>query len=800
MDKDPVTTGKELPEPGFVDKLRELKDAKKGDSTLTKLEGKALAKFVRKRWDRLEDVQRQRLAELKVNFLRYSGHSFVQVHPSDANRVFIPPGSTAKKAPTINKIRRTVHRYVAQITADEPVMEGMPASHADDARDAAEAATLALRGEWQRMALTTALQRTMHFASIMRSGFWFLKWDPDTGEKAPAMKFFPNDLGEDVLLPVDANGKQVDDVDDAAKISQGNMRVDVMTPANVRWEGARYAQDAKEVIVGEVINIRALYDSFPETRKIKLSEILGQYEPPVNGSAWLQDLRAESPRGTTRSNSDEFLDKVGEDLNDNDNIMDEEVLVIHYFRKIDRTHKKGFHCVVVGDYPIHTATLRYGKIPVIQFKLIDEVGDPLGLSLVDLLREPQELLDFVNGQILRYLQMMKRRWFVPMHSGVKSRDLMSPTRSIIEYNPQAGKPEPEIQPEIPNSMIQFVERFDAEYDDQSGIHDTLQGKHVPGVSSGRHAEALRSGDETLLGLSRTQIKYSLEYAAEVMLTMMQKEWKSERRVRFFGEDKEYVDCAFRSTDFGSTAKVILKNSTLLMLTPAQRLDTIMSLAEAGALGADEIRKLAPLGDVMGISVSEDVHYQRARRQNNRFLEGPPKKLVAARKEYELQLKAAQSREDTLNSRAAMGSANPMLGMDPEALKFAVDAIEDQKAVAELAWTEMLDKHNWDHRSWEDRKDIARIHAEVHSDALAKGKVERFPEWWVQAFEDHAHMEYELGFPELVMEAAQVQQMMAPPPPQEPPIDATNVETSPAGMSFGPGTPDVVTGGDAGYAR
>jgi hypothetical protein len=269
---------------------------------------------------------------------------------------------------------------------------------------------------------------------------------------------------------------------------------------------------------------------------------------------------------------------------------------------------------------------------------------------------------------------------------------MSPTRSIIEFNPHAGQPIPEVQPEIPNSMVTFVERFDTEYDDQLGIHDTLQGKHVPGVSSGRHAEALRSGDETLLGLTRTQIKLSLERASETILAIMQREWKTERRVRYLGDNREYIDLAFRGTDFGKTGKVTLKNSTLLMLTPAQRMDTIMALAEAGALGADEIRQLAPLGDVMGISLAEDVHYQRARRQNSRFLIGPPGKLVKAREDYEEALEMAMAQQQQVDAMASLGAS-------PETIEVAHKATEDTLAEAELLWTEKLDQYAWDHRSW-----------------------------------------------------------------------------------------------------
>ena len=786
---DPRNDGEVQKDPTFdeTSEDRILGDAKEGRKTLMDVGKGAVAKHVNSRWTRLEKVARERLAIIKVNWLRYKGFAFAQVHPRDSSRIFVPPGASSKRAPTINKIERTVDRYVAQVTADEPVMEGVPANHSDDARDAAEAVTAVLRSEWQRIGLNNFLRRVVSFSAIMRSGFWFFQWDKYEGEEVIAQKFFETDKGK-ILQPVDSSGKMVEDPADAARIRQGNIKVSVLSPANVRWEGARYAHDADEVTVSEVMSLRKLYDDMPSTRKVKVSELLDGEFSPTSSSQWLQDFRGESAQGMRRNLTDDMMSSTGERIAETSNVLDEPVLIKHYFKKRSKTYPKGFHAIVAGKHLVHRGNLRYGIIPIAHFKFLDEIADQMGRSLVDLLKDPQELLDFVNGQILRYLQMLKRRWFVPQNSGVKSRDLMSPTRSIIEYNPQAGKPEPEIQPEIPNSMITFVERFDAEYDDQSGIHDTLQGKHVPGVSSGRHAEALRSGDETLLGLTRDQMKIGLEHASKVILSIVKREWKIERRVRYMGENRQYVEQAFSATNFGETDKAVLKNSTLLMLTPAQRLDTVMGMAEAGALTIEEVRQLAPLGDVMGVSLSEDQHYQRARRQSARFLDGPPKDLVRARKEYSTNLEAIAEQQGQIAKMADLGS-------DPDTVMIANGIIEKDLATTEQNWQLLLDKYAFDHRPWEDRTEIAKIHAQVHADTLAHEKVDSFPEWWVDIFEAHATLEWQMGFPEQAQIVAQLQSAQAVPGEGTPQgFDASQVDSSPAGLNFNDQTPNVVAGG------
>lgn len=709
--------------------------AKEGRKTLFELPPSAVAKMIRKRWDRHEHIARRTQAQIKVNFLRYNGQPFVQVHPEDPNRVYIPPGASQRLPPTINKIRRSVHRYVAQVTADEPIMEALPVNHTDAARDAAEAGTHVLRGEWHRMKLQNELQRTAELTAVMRSGFWFFEFDRTAGGRVKAQKFFADPNGERYLAYVDGKGNRVDSEEQAAEIWQGDTRLHVLTPNNVRWEGARYAHDAEEVIVGLLITLRQLYEMAPETRAVRIKDLI--CDVPPDAEKWLQDIRGESPEGFNELESEIDESLTGEGIGEEDSKLDSKVFLRHYFLKRSRTYSQGFHGLLAGKHLVFRKPLRYGLIPVAHFKLLEAIADRLGMSLVDLLRDPQELLDFVNGQILRYLQTMKRRWFVPMHSGVKPRDLLNPTRSVIEYNPQAGEPKPEQHSEIPNSLVNWVDRFDRAYDDELGIHDTMKGKHVPGVSSGRHAEALRTGDETLLGLSRAQIKEGLEAASRIVLAISKKEWTKPRRVHYMGEDREYVDQAFSATDISDTSQTQLKRGTLLMLTQSQKTETLYAAAEMQAIPPAELRRLLPLSDTAGISLSEDPHYKRARRQNQRFLSGPPKPLLAAFEDYEEKMGILEKQINQFEQMA-------LLQADPVEVQTALDRIAVDVEVVEQEWQGQLQQYAPDHRGWEDDPSVARIHAIEHQRALASDKAERFPEWWVELFEQHAIFEAQIG--------------------------------------------------------
>jgi hypothetical protein len=747
---------KDVPEKYDSDEKR-VKQARDEKPTLLTMPKSAAAKYVRKRWDRGEKYYRGRLAELKVNFLRYGGNPFVQIHPDRPDEVYMPAGMSAKIPPTINKLRRTVHRYQAQVTADEPILEGVPDSSSDLARDQAESASHVIRGEWYRLDLLNRLRRVVQSAAIFRSGFWFFEWDERAGGKVPAQKFFDIEgKGERELRYIDGNGDPVDNPEDAAEIWQGDICVKVLNPMNVRWLGGEYAHDADELLVGFMVPLGELYDKFPEARKAKVRDLIAN--TPRDGDKWLEDIRGqENQRRGLTQDGEEFEDMLGDAVPVDSSILDTSVFVLHYFKKTSRQYEDGVHIITAGNFPVYRGVLRYRLMPIAHFKFLDEINDPLGTGLIDLLKDPQELMDFVNGQILRFLQMMKRRYFVPMGSTVSQRDLLSPTRSVISYNPQAGKPEPEQIANIPQSMVEWTDRFSQAYDDESGIHATMQGKHVPGVSSGRHAEALRQGDETILGLTRGQMARGLETAGRIIIEMVKKEWTTERKVRYF-DNREYMDIALSGMDLGTTSQVKLRKGTLLMLTPAQKTETLYAYAQMGIIPPDELRRLAPVFDAAGVSLTEDVHYQRARRQNQKFFNGPSEELVLARDTY-------------------MGTQEQLVGLQQQAMETQDEGLMAQmQQVAQEAEQEWMEAQmNMGFKSMEfemSHPAIANIHATEHFKALASDRVAGMEEWWVQLFEQHALQEWQAANPapppeEGAGQAPYVDTVggSAPPPPQ-----------------------------------
>jgi hypothetical protein len=511
--------------------------------------------------------------------------------------------------------------------------------------------------------------------------------------------------------------------EEAAQIKPGNIKCEAYTPFHVRFSGGSYAHEAREVLLGDLVPLRDVMDMWGDKLQgVSIHELTKSV--PSHSELYFDDDQNVTFRNEDEwGENDEILEMAADELEEGEHstILDKRVFVLRYFHKPTIQYKKGLEIITVGSKVVHNESLRWGRIPIAHFKFLHAEDDELGLGLVDLLMGPQELISFVHGQVLRLLQTLRRRWFLPQGSQVSGQELQNPTSTVIRFNPAAGAPVPEMAPEVPNSLLTWLTKFEERYDDQSGIHDTMQGKHVPGVSSGRHAEALRSGDETLLGLSRDQIEEALKFAYGIVLAAIKQEWNTERRIRYWGSDREYIDRHFTGADFGDTSEVVLKKGTLLMLTPAQKTETIYGYAQIGLLGAQEARKLAPLVDTAGVSITEDPHYQKARRDIELFLAGPSPEQQAGYDSMQTMIQGATTQAQMLSQSG-----------DPQALMIAEQAIMQ----AEQIKMQFDMENGWSLEMWEQTPVIAQVHFTEKTAALARAKVENFPRWWIDLFGSH----------------------------------------------------------------
>ena len=200
------------------------------------------------------------------------------------------------------------------------------------------------------------------------------------------------------------------------------------------------------------------------------------------------------------------------------------------------------------------------------------------------------------------------------------------------------------------------------------------------------------------------------------------------------EDRIYIDKAFVRSDFRDTSDVRLDRSTLLMITKSQVLEMMFGFAEVGALLPKDLRRLGPMGDLAGISLSEDEHVMKARREGEKLLAGPTREATEAWEAFSEEM-------ERLNSESQIMAEKGVLGGGP-VMDATLLAIQTQTTDAEEEFDGRMADFLALPNITESMPEYAMIHLEEHARTRASAKVDRLPTWWVDWWDQNhfaAHM-------------------------------------------------------------
>lgn len=745
-------------------------DELKEDRDLAKKKLPDLGKHALRIWRSWDDRYARLNAELRVNFLRYKGVKNAIVHPKDQTRIWAPKSSTHFSARSFNRIERGCDIYVSQVMADDPVMQGVPKSQEDEDLDAAQAASEGVMSEWLRLELNDITTEGLIDASWARSIVLHAMWNPRSAGTKPAQMYFTDpETGEKRLDYVDQKGEK-SEKDGAAQVWMGNIEVEKLLLFHVRCtEGVRYIHDAPEILIGRLVPLRKVFEMYPELEEEELSKLLGSR--PEGLENYLEDYSGEGKRTTEQIVGDTGSFAALSSDTDRNRLLDSKVFFLVYYRAKDRTYRDGYWCHVFGSGCVPEkgrGTLRkWGRRPpVAHLRFMYDSAHVGGRSLVDVLRHKQDAIDFVETQVMNWIKSMKARFAVHALTVVNKDQLRSEQDDIVYYS---GPTAPgQLQPaQMPPSLTTWHERWTGAFSDDLGVHGVSRGLHVPGVQSGAHVEALQAADQTILALTRKPMIAYFRQLSRVILAGMKGYWKEERLVSLYGKDRPYVARAFSATDFGDTEDVVLSAGSFLMLTPSQRSQIMVGLVETGAFSPEEIRRNMPTQDVGGFELRESPFYQRARRENELFLAGPPEKLQAERRKVE---KENQRIQDSL--ARVMERANMAMTMGDQFGQAETQrAIQEIQAAAQAVsqrWSSTLAPYLPEIMPFETGTGIGQVHADEHFRALSRSRAERirsrFP-WWYGAFLEHAMAHMPPQQAPAQPAAAPEQGQPAAPPPQ-----------------------------------
>ena len=282
----------------------------------------------------------------------------------------------------------------------------------------------------------------------------------------------------------------------------GDVDIEVQDIMNIYWEpGIRDIQESREIFTTSLVDI----------------DILKQLYPHVQ----------EEIKGTGELIHSEY---IHEDTID----TSKKVQVIDWYYKRRILLKNGgvrnvlHYCKFIPGVVLyasendkelmHRGWYDHGKYPFVFDVMFPEKASPAGFGYLDVMVNPQEYIDKLDGVILKAASLNRPRYFVS--SGVNPDDFTDLTRDIIEVGGAVDETRirqiqpPQLSEYVINMRTQKIE----ELKETSGNRDFSQGSTTSGVTA---ASAIAALQEAGSKLSRDMIKASYTAHAEVVTLVVE---------------------------------------------------------------------------------------------------------------------------------------------------------------------------------------------------------------------------------------------------------------------------------------
>lgn len=158
---------------------------------------------------------------------------------------------------------------------------------------------------------------------------------------------------------------------------------------------------------------------------------------------------------------------------------------------------------------------RHGKYPFVFDVLFEERGTPAGYGYIDVMRNPQEFIDRLDGAILdNAIWASKPRYFQKDSAGVNEEEFLDTTRQIVHTSgsPNEDNLRPIETKELSGNTLAVLQAKIDELKETSGNRDFSQGSTVSGVTA---ASAIAALQEAGSKGSRDMIKTSYRAYTEI---------------------------------------------------------------------------------------------------------------------------------------------------------------------------------------------------------------------------------------------------------------------------------------------
>ncbi len=460
---------------------------------------------------------------------------FDSIYFDGASRQFKPiptPSQFIKRNRVhVNRILPTVQNRLAKLLKNEPRWDVRPKSGDEDDKDAARLAEQVIIQLWDQLHINQ--KRIPMTMWLQQAGIAYFKisWDPSLGSKQVNPK--PNLESGEMEYEI---------------VAEGDIRVDVASffevypdPMAKSWDELTKLWQAK------IRPLSYFPDQYGDVGKLVKQE-----------DCWLNSLQYEMRINSINTQTG----TAGSSANQMKNCAIE----ISYYEKPSRKHPYGRHIITANGVKLKDDVLPIDELPFVKFDDIIIGGKFNAEAIITHLRPLQDQLNRGKSMRAAWLnRMLTGKIMSARGHNLAAEAFNDQSGEIVQFDPVPNAQEPHAlqTPIIPEYAYKDEEILKEDIDDTAGINGPSRGQPGSAQMPAIGMQLLVEQDDSRIGVETESHEYSYADLGRILLKFVARYYKTDRLLKFTGENMEYVVRKFQGNDIKDNFDVhVIRGSTL----------------------------------------------------------------------------------------------------------------------------------------------------------------------------------------------------------------------------------------------
>lgn len=535
---------------------------------LSKKAEKELVDYCNTQFTKAKNIRRNFERQWYVNLAFYFGRQYVQWSSTaigSLNRLYEPAVPPWRVRLVSNKIKPVVRAELAKITKEKPRGFVIPTTTDDADRAAARAAEMYVDYFWREKNLFRNIRRAEFWNVICGTSFMKDWYDPNRKCK------------------------------DGAK---GDVMIEPTSPFHV------YILEAQEE---ELENQPLVIHSMAKS-------------PDWVSQVYKKDLPATSNAGAGILEQ-QFLQAIGI----NSGAMNNYVTVKEGWFKPCKKFPNGAVVVWANEELLYLSEkwpYNHGEFPFAKYEHIPTGRFYTGSTIDDLINLQKEW-NKTRSQLIEAKNKMAKPQLVAQLGSLNVNKLTSEPGLVIEVKPGFQYPKPLELAQIPQYVIEELDRIQQDFDNISSQHEITRGQTPPGVSAATAISFLQEQDDSKLAYTVASMEDAIEKTTRHILSHVSQFWSAQRQIQITGANDQFEALMFGQADLRGNVDFRIETGSATPVSKAAKQAFIMDLVDKQIIPGDQALKYLDMGETARLYEELQIDARAAQRENMKMAMGMP---------------------------------------------------------------------------------------------------------------------------------------------------------------------------------